>query len=148
MTMTTNGHASAATPTDFIGSGWAFPLQVNARGGMALARGGQDVDQAIRLILSTPIGERRMRPRFGCGVHDLTFATNDPATHGLIRYHVLQALALWEPRIEVTEDAVHVRTDADEPSRVLVDIDYTLRATNERRNLVYPFYLIPGEPER
>ena len=136
------------SPTDFIGSGWAFPLRVNARGGIALARREQDVEESIRIILSTPVGERRMRPRFGCGVHDLTFATNDPATHGLIRYHVLQALALWEPRIELREDGVRVRTDPDEPARVLVEIDYLLRATNQRRNLVYPFYLIPGEPER
>jgi uncharacterized protein len=142
-----NGNASTQ-PTDFIGSGWAFPLRVNARGGLALARREQDVDESIRIILSTPVGERRMRPRFGCGVHDLTFATNDPATHGLIRYHVLQALALWEPRIELREDGVRVRTDPDEPSRVLVEIDYAIRATNQRRNLVYPFYLIPGEPER
>jgi phage baseplate assembly protein W len=143
-----NGNASSTQPTDFIGSGWAFPLRVNARGGLALARREQDVDESIRIILSTPVGERRMRPRFGCGVHDLTFATNDPATHGLIRYHVLQALALWEPRIELREDGVRVRTDPDEPSRVLVEIDYAIRATNQRRNLVYPFYLIPGEPER
>jgi phage baseplate assembly protein W len=134
--------------SDFIGSGWAFPLRVNARGGIALARREQDVEESIRIILSTPVGERRMRPRFGCGVHDLTFATNDPATHGLIRYHVHQALALWEPRIELREDGVRVRTDPDEPARVLVEIDYLLRATNQRRNLVYPFYLIPGEPER
>jgi phage baseplate assembly protein W len=147
MATSPNGNASTL-PTDFIGSGWGFPLRVNARGGLALASGAQDVDESIRIILSTPVGERRMRPRFGCGVHDLTFATNDPATHGLIRYHVLQALALWEPRIELREDGVRVRTDPDEPSRVLVEIDYTLRATNQRRNLVYPFYLIPGEPER
>ena len=142
-----NGTANAS-PSDFIGSGWAFPLRVNPRGGIALARHEQDVEEAIRIVLSTPIGERRMRPQFGCGVHDLTFATNDPATHGLIRYHVLQALALWEPRIELREDGVRVRTDPDEPSRVMVEIDYLLRATNQRRNLVYPFYLIPGEPER
>lgn len=134
-------------PTDFIGSGWSFPLRVNARGGIALSHHDEDVREAIRLILSTPIGERRMRPQFGCGVHDLTFATNDPATHGLIRYHVAQALALWEPRIELREDSVRVRVDPEEPARVLVEIDYALRSTNERRNLVFPFYLIPGEPE-
>ena len=142
-----NGHSSSALPTDFIGSGWAFPLRVNARGGIELSRHDQDVQEAIRIILSTPIGERRMRPRFGCGVHDLTFATNDPATHGLIRYHVVQALTLWEPRIQLREDGVRVRVDPDEPSRVLVEIEYELRTTNEQRNLVFPFYLIPGEPE-
>src|SRR6266542_3651668 len=139
---TANGNHSDSE-TDFIGSGWAFPLRVGPRGGIALTRRDQDVDEAIRLILSTPIGERRMRPRFGCGVHDLTFATNDPTTHGLIEHHVLEALALWEPRVAVS--GVRVRNDDAEPSRVLVEIDYTLRSSNDRRNLVYPFYIIPGE---
>jgi phage baseplate assembly protein W len=128
---------------DFIGTGWAFPLSINSRGGIEMARGDQDVQESIRIILSTPIGERRMRPEFGCGVHDLTFATNDPTTHGLIQHYVVEALTLWEPRALVAE--VSVRTDPDEPARVLVEIDYDLRSTNERRNLVYPFYLIPGE---
>jgi uncharacterized protein len=143
---TGNGNGSNL-PTDFIGSGWAFPLRVNARGGIALARREEDVQEAIRIILSTPIGERRMRPRFGCGVHDLTFATNDPATHGLIRYHVVQALTLWEPRIELGENSVRVHVDPDDSARVLVEITYVLRSTNQQRNLVFPFYLIPGEPE-
>jgi uncharacterized protein len=134
-------------PTDFIGSGWAFPLRINERGGIDLARGESDVRESILMILSTPIGERRMRPQFGCGVHDLVFATNNPATHGLIAYHVAEALALWEPRIELRDDSVRVQVDPADPARVLVEIDYTLRATNQRRNLVYPFYLIPGEPE-
>jgi phage baseplate assembly protein W len=137
-----------STESDFIGSGWAFPLRVNARGGIALSRREQDIEEAIHLVLSTPIGERRMRPRFGCGVHDLTFAPNDTATHGLIRYHVVQALTLWEPRIELGEDSVRVSVHPKEPSAVLVEIDYQLRATNERRNLVYPFYLIPDDSER
>jgi hypothetical protein len=146
--MVLQGGPHTAPESDFIGSGWSFPLRVSARGGIALSRREQDLDEAITLILSTPIGERRMRPRFGCGVHDLTFATNDPATHGLIRYHVIQALTLWEPRIALTDDGVRVLTDPNEPSRVLVDINYVVRATNDRRNLVYPFYLIPEEAER
>jgi uncharacterized protein len=131
------------TTADFIGSGWKFPLTINNRGGIELARGERDVQESIRIILSTPIGERRMRPLFGCGVHDLTFATNDPTTHGLIQHYVVEALTLWEPRIAVTD--VRVTSDPAEPARVLVEIDYDLRSTNERRNLVYPFYLIPGE---
>ena len=132
-----------ATTSDFLGSGWAFPLRVNSRGGIALARGEDDVEESIRIILSTPIGERRMRPEFGCGVHDLVFAINDPTTHGLIQHYVIEALTLWEPRIEVL--AVNVASDPAEPARVMVEIGYALRATNQRRNLVYPFYLIPGE---
>jgi phage baseplate assembly protein W len=134
----------AATTSNFLGSGWSFPVRVNSRGGISVSRGEDDVEESIRLILATPIGERRMRPEFGCGVHDLVFGTNDATTHGLIQHHVIEALTLWEPRIEVL--AVSAFTDEAEPSRVMVHIDYALRATNQRRNLVYPFYLIPGEP--
>ena len=132
-----------ASDTDFVGAGWGFPFRINGRGGIDLSRREQDVEEAIRLILTTPIGERRMRPTFGCGVHDLTFATNDATTHGLIRHRVQEALTLWEPRIDVMD--VRVRVNSAEPSQVLIEIDYALRATNERRNLVYPFYLIPEE---
>jgi phage baseplate assembly protein W len=136
---------------DFVGAGWSFPLRVNAKGGISLSRSDRGVEEAIRIILGTPIGERRMRPLFGCAIHDLTFASNDPSTHGLIRYHVQEALARWEPRINVVD--IRVRGDDDDPTRlndpshVMIEIDYVLRATNERRNLVYPFYIIPGEPE-
>ena len=88
---------------------------------------------------------RTFGPAFGCAIHDYVFATNDPTTHCLIRHHVIQALELWEPRIALAE--VRVRAAREEPSQVLVEIEYVLRATNERRNLVYPFYIIPGEPE-
>lgn len=128
---------------DFLGTGWSFPLEINGRGGIGLAHGHRDIEQAIGIILSTPIGERRMRPQFGCGVHDLVFAGNDPSTHGLVRYHVQRALELWEPRVEV--QGVQVGVDPDHPERILVNVLYNVRATNERRNLVYPFYLIPDE---
>jgi phage baseplate assembly protein W len=120
-------------------------MGVNARGGLSMSRKERGVEQAMRIVLGTPIGERRMRPEFGCAIHDLTFASNDPTTHGLIRYHVQEALALWEPRIAVAD--IRVRADPEEPATVVIEIDYVLRATNERRNLVYPFYIIPGEPE-
>jgi phage baseplate assembly protein W len=128
---------------DFIGTGWSFPIRVNKRGGIELARGERDVEQAIGTILRTPTGERRMRPLFGCAIQDLTFAPNDPTTHGRIAREVTEALSLWEPRIEVLD--VDVQLNQADPSEVLIDIHYLLRATNERRNLVYPFYLIPGE---
>jgi phage baseplate assembly protein W len=131
---------------DFIGSGWSFPVAVDRRtGGIRLAYREQDVAQAIQLILRTPLGERRMRPTFGCGIHSLVFSTNDPTTHGLIRHYVTEALALWEPRILVNEEDIEVSLDPDQPSAVLIQIGYRLRATNERRNIVYPFYLIPVE---
>ena len=128
---------------DFLGKGWAFPVGVDSRGGIALVHGEDDIEQSIRIILETSPGERVMRPEFGCGIHDLVFAPNSPTTAGLIAYRVREALGRWEPRIEVT--GVDVRADPQRDAVLLIEIHYTIRSTNDRRNLVYPFYRIPEE---
>jgi uncharacterized protein len=129
---------------DILGSGWAFPVAVDARGRVALARREQDIDEAIRMILLTPKGQRMMRPEFGCQIHDLIFAPNDATTAGLATYYVEDALAMWEPRIRVLE--VDASADAYDPARLLISIRYEVLATYDQRSLVFPFYRIPGEP--
>ena len=126
-----------------LGQGWRFPVGVDGRGGLALARGENDIGEAIVAILCTAQGERVMRPEFGSSIHEFVFAPNNATTAGLIAYQVQEALARWEPRIEVTE--VDVQPDPLEPSRVLIDIQYLVKATNDEVNMVYPFYLIPPE---
>ncbi len=130
-------------PVDFIGRGWAFPLGVDERGRIALTGGTREIEEAIRIILLTRKGERPMRPEFGCEIHDLTFAPGDATTAGLVAYHVEQALAMWEPRIKVT--AVDARPDPDRGERMLIEIQYKIKSTLDRRTLVFPFYTIPGE---
>jgi uncharacterized protein len=129
--------------TEIIGSGLAFPLQVDRRGGIALARDEQDIDQAIELILGTAPGERPMRPEFGCGVHDFVFDTIDAGTVARMETAIRGALDRWEPRVEVTD----LSFDLDHTARgeLLILITYRVRATNHMRNLVYPFYVIPAE---
>ena len=131
------------TRTDFLGAGWATPMDIDGRGGVALVSGEAAIERSIRIILGTAKGERRMRPQFGCGIHDMVFAPNDATTAGLVHSQVLEALGWWEPRIEVTN--VEVRADEDNAALLLIRIDYVIRSTNAPRNLVYPFYLIPGE---
>ena len=129
--------------TEIIGSGLAFPLQVDRRGGIALARDETDVEQAIELILATAPGERPMRPEFGCGVHDFVFDTIDAGTLAQMELAIREALDRWEPRIEV--QAIDFDLDDVAEGELLILIDYRVRATNHRRNLVYPFYVIPAE---
>ena len=129
--------------TDFLGSGWAFPVGVDARGRIALARRERDVEEAIRMILLTPKGQRVMRPEFGCQIHDLIFAPNDATTAGLAAYYVEEALGMWEPRIRVLD--VDATTDPGDASRMLIEIRYEIKATHDQRALVFPFYRIPGE---
>jgi uncharacterized protein len=128
---------------EFIGSGWAFPLRTNAVGGIALVSRERELEESIRLILGTAVGERPMRPEFGCHVHDYVFAPADATTAGLIAYEVRASLERWEPRIDV-EDVI-VAPHPDDPSTLLIDIRYSPRLTNDPRNLVFPFYLIPDE---
>ena len=80
-----------------------------------------------------------MRPHFGCRIHELIFAANNPTTWGMVRKYVLEALGWWEPRIEVED--VKVNHDRQDSSRLLIDIKYRLKATSDERSLVYPFYL-------
>jgi hypothetical protein len=127
---------------EFIGRGWAFPLQTDATGGIALVGREQAIEKAIRLILGTSPGERPMRPEFGCRIHEYLFAPADAQTAGSIAKEVRHALRRWEPRIDV-EDVV-VTFDARESNLLYIDVRYSIKATNDRRNLVFPFYVIPG----
>jgi Bacteriophage baseplate protein W len=129
--------------TEIIGSGLAFPLQVDRRGGIALARDEQDIDQAIQLILGTAPGERPMRPEFGCGVHDFVFDSIDANTIGRMEEAIREALDRWEPRIQV--QTVEFDLSGADNGLLTIDIGYSVRATNTERNLVYPFYVIPAE---
>jgi hypothetical protein len=128
---------------DFLGVGWAFPVDVDPRGRIAMSRHERDIEQAIQMILLTPKGQRIMRFDFGCQIHELMFAPNDATTMGLAAYYVEESLRMWEPRIRVVD--VRVRADDADDSRLLIDIDYEIKATHDRRSLVFPFYRIPGE---
>ncbi|WP_376794526.1 GPW/gp25 family protein [Thermogemmatispora sp.] len=130
---------------DFLGTGWAFPIHIDAHGRIALARHERDIEEAIRIILLTPKGQRVMRPEFGCQIHELLFAPNNATTWGLAAYYVEEALGMWEPRIRLL--SVEARPDPGDPGRLLIDIEYEIKATHDRRSLVFPFYRIPGEGE-
>lgn len=132
------------TPTDLIGAGWAYPAQVAPDGSVLLSRGSADLDGAIRIIVSTRIGERVMRPEFGCRIWDYLFEPVNARTLGLVEEAVREALARWEPRIELTE--VTARAGGEPADGVIgVAIGYQVRATADRRSLVFPFYTIPRE---
>jgi phage baseplate assembly protein W len=100
------------------------------------------VEQSVRIILDTALGERVMEPDFGCRIQELVFAPLSATTYHLVAHQVKKALERWEPRIRV-EDV----TATGDPARrgvMLVSIAYVVRSKNQRRNLVYPFYLTQG----
>jgi hypothetical protein len=127
---------------EILGRGWKFPVQVDNRGRIAISDAEEDIRQAIRIILGTSMGERVMRPDFGCGIHNYMFAPINSGTLALIENSVREALTTWEPRIDIID--VKTDTSAAAEGKLLVSINYRVRSTNTHFNLVYPFYLKEG----
>ena len=126
----------------FLGVGWAFPPCLEADGTVALVAYEEDIRQSILIILGTNPGERVMRPDFGAGLNAFLFEPISFTTMQRVKQRVEEALIDWEARIEVEQ--VRVSNDRSEPGKLMINIEYRVRATNTRTNLVYPFYLEEG----
>ena len=128
---------------DFLGRGWAWPVQLDIRTGHVASVGYEDdIRQSMRIILETSPGERAMRPNFGSGIHDMVFEALDSTTLQRIRSTIEDALRRCEARIEVI--AVDVDESATREGKLLVEVDYRVRKTNQTGNLVFPFYFREG----
>lgn len=123
----------------FLGVGWKFPIDVDKRRGIGMSKYEDNIYESIIIILGTALGERVMRPDFGCAIHDLIFAPNNANTHGLIIHYVREAIIKWEPRVQ--DVTVEVETELHEETKVLVKVEYRVISTNNVYNLVYPFFL-------
>lgn len=127
--------------TDFLGIGISFPLRTE-NGKLKWAEYEDSIRESINMILNTAKGERLMRPKFGCDLSDLVFAKNDMSTVSLAIYFVEEALKEWEPRIELVK--VDANPDINDSSKLKIEVEYRVISTNNRYNLVYPFYLERG----
>ena len=131
--------------TNYIGAGLAFPVCTNVQGSFQLSSDTPNLEESIRIILGTKLGERVYRPNFGCRLAEMVFEPMNTQTLLLIRLHVQEALEIWEPRI----DLIEVITDPD-PTTGQVDINILYQPQNsyDSRSMVYPFYLMPPEAVR
>lgn len=129
------------TEADFLGRGWKYPVSIE-KGKIISSEGHDSIRESIMIILGTSKGERVMRPDFGCGINELVFAPNNTSTATLITFYIKEALLKWEPRIELLK--VNAEPDGTEQNKLIITIDYMVKTTNTRDNLVYPFYLERG----
>ena len=129
----------AHTAKTFLGNGLNFPLRTDAHGQILLVTGGEDIDQSIRMIIGTTPGERVMRPTFGCRANELLFEPRSAGTISMLQGYVLDALRMWEPRIEVL--SVNVASEDDQTGILLTEILYQIKSTHDTRSIVYPFYI-------
>lgn len=127
--------------TPFVGRGLAFPLRTSPTGRLAMVEDTTNIEDAIRVIVATAPGERPMRPAFGCRIHDHVFSPINEATIGTIAFEVERAITRWDPRVDV--EAVDVYVDEDTEGLLYIDVTYRIKANNDERNLVFPFYTIP-----
>lgn len=126
--------------SSFLGTGWAFPPSFNqATGEVELISDEADIKQSLEIILSTQPGERLMLPNFGCELSQFLFEEIQQEVITSIKGIVTDALLYHEPRIKINQ--VEVDVSESETELLLISIDYTIRQTNTRSNLVYPFYL-------
>lgn len=124
---------------EFMGRGWAFPFRLlPGSGGVETVAYEKDIQQSIAIILGTSKGERKMRPDFGCGIHDRVFAAIDTSTITQIKRDVTEALRTYEARIDVL--GVEVDTAPLFDGRLDISLNYRIRNTNQSDNYVYPFY--------
>jgi uncharacterized protein len=124
----------------FLGRGWSFPPAFS-RGGadVAMVSNAEDIQQSLRILLGTTQGERVMQELFGCNLRDLLFDEGDRALTARIEHTIRDAITMHEPRI--TLDDVIVDGQDARAGTLSVSIRYTIRGTNSRFNMVFPFYL-------
>lgn len=129
-----------STDNSFLGTGWAFPPHFGPGGAeVAMVSGNDDIEQSLAILLSTRRGERLMQDEFGCELSEFLFAEISPGLVGQVQDLLSQAIRRFEPRIVLGE--VQVSDERADEGVLMIAIDYTVRATNSRYNLVYPFYL-------
>ena len=134
-----------ASEREFLGKGWRFPVAVNLTGGISSSSFEENVRESIFVILGTAPGERVKREDFGCRIHDLMFAPNNDETAARAEYYCEEAIYKYEPRIGDVK--CHAVPSKDEPNRLDVRITYQIAGKSEKKNLVYPFYLLKPEDE-
>jgi hypothetical protein len=125
-----------------VGRGFSFPLSLNERGQLALTRGRTEIEQSIRLIISTYPGERVMRPTYGCRVHDIVFEPCNMVTALQAERYITEALYAWEPRINVVSVKATPTYEGNN-GYLMIGIEYLIKDQSDPQSMVFPFYLLP-----
>jgi phage baseplate assembly protein W len=126
----------------FLGRGWSFPPAFNRGDGVQMLEGEPDIQSSLKILLSTRVGERIMEPQYGCNTDNMMFEIMNTGFQTFMRKQIQDAILLYEPRIDLKN--VDLLTQNAANGVILISIDYVVRTTNSRSNLVYPFYINEG----
>ncbi len=132
----------ASTTNSLLGTGWGFPPTFStATKTVGMISDEEDIRSSLAILLSTRVGERVMQPKYGCDLHDRVFEPLDVGLRADIKDLVETAILYFEPRILVREVLLE---DRPQEGLLLITVDYVVKATNNRSNFVYPYYLREG----
>jgi len=129
-----------ADDQQFLGRGWAFPVTFGNQGrAVTVAEAEEDIHQSLEILLSTHVGERVLNPTFGWKRDSLMFEPVSTSFAAYLAKEIETAILFFEPRVKL--NAVNFEREPDQEGLILIRIDYTIKTTNTRTNLVYPFYV-------
>ncbi len=131
----------------FLGTGWSFPPQFNFTSkDLQTVSEEDDIQQSLFILFSTYPGERVMQPSYGCDLRSMVFENITESTRTAIKDIIERAILFFEPRIDL--NFVEVEQDKENIKQGVgvlnILVDYTIRTTNTRSNMVYPFYFQEG----
>jgi Bacteriophage baseplate protein W len=123
--------------------GTGMGLHVEPNGKIAMTSGRVAIRQSILLLMSTIPGERIMRPKYGCNLHEIVFMPNDATTHGLAIHYVRMALEQWEPRIDIIH--IDANANAGDPNLMDITLEYRIRKLQQPEQLTIAYQLMGAE---
>ena len=128
----------------FLGTGWSFPPEFTKDPcRVKMVSDEEDIDQSLKILLSTRHGERRMQPEYGCNLDILLFEPINTTLLTLVKDLIEKAILYHEPRIDLKK--LEIKTDRVTEGLLVIEGEYVIRSTNSRYNLVYPYYLKESE---
>lgn len=128
---------------DFLGKGWSFPPEFKSTThAVAMLSNTDDIKSSLEILLGTKIGERIMQPKYGCNMEELIYNPLNRTLKTYVSELIKTAILYHEPRIDV--EKIDISQGDDLSGELLVQIDFKVRATNSRMNMVYPFYTGEG----
>jgi uncharacterized protein len=140
---------SVGDDAGFLGRGWAFPPRFDlSKGEVAMVAREDDIEESLRILFLTRRGERVMQPTYGCALQDMVFQGNTAETRAAVKQALARAILFHETRIDVI--SIDLRMPDPLEGRMEILLEYRIRSTNSRTNVVFPFYLSEGTllPER
>jgi phage baseplate assembly protein W len=126
----------------FLGTGWAFPPAFIKNQGAEMVSEEEDIEQSLKILFSTNLGERIFRFDYGCNIRQWIFDDINLSTKTLMSETIEQAILDFEPRINVEKIEIETKDFAD--GILWINIEYSIPKINSRKNMVFPFYFKEG----